>query len=145
MKKGYSIKIAYWRGMLLAPLSILPATVLLAVILSILQFDAKDLLGNAKGLFAAMGTSILISIWGTLIAYLANMTLGTLTWYVLLRLGKLSLVSLLVCSVFPSVVFILTTGNILLSIMTAYYSLVVAFSIWFFGLRGSDAITRPSN
>lgn len=145
MKKGCSIKIAYWRGMLLAPLSILPATVLLAVILSILQFNAKDLLGNAKGLLAAMGTSILISIWGTLIAYLANMTFGTLVWYVLLRLGKLSLVSLLVCSVFPSVVFILTTGNILLSIMTAYYSLVVAFSVWFFGLRGADAITRPSN
>lgn len=138
MKKNTSIKIAYWRGVLIAPLAVLPATLAWTLGSAVAQF-------TYQGLIDAVFTGLFISLWGICIAYIVTATFGSLSWYLLWRFRRLSLSSLLAVSIIPSAITAITTTDIVFSLMVAYYSLAVAFSVWFVGLRHAKAITRLSN
>jgi len=137
MKQNSSIKIAYWRGVLIAPLAVLPATLFWTLFSAVAQFTFQSLID-------AVITGLFISLWGICIAYIVTATFGSLSWYLLWRFERLSLSSLLIASIIPSAITVLITKDIVFSLMVAYYSLAVAFSVWLVGLRHVKAITKPS-
>ena len=124
--------------MLIAPLAVLPATLFWTLVLAVAQFTFQSLIN-------AVITGLFISLWGICIAYIVTATFGSLSWYLLWRFRRLSLSSLLTASIIPSVITALITKDIVFSLMFAYYSLAVAFSVWFVGLRHVKTITRLSN
>lgn len=128
MDQSKTMKFAFWRGAMLGPLAVFPATVLAAFMNSILNLDSMS--------FAeAMQFSLMISLWGICIAYLAVVSFGAIVWFALWKVRCLSLLPLLVCSIIPAAVLVAFTKDITISLIVAYYSLAVCFMAWFVGLR----------
>jgi hypothetical protein len=113
---------------LIAPLAVLPATLIWALIAVVNQFTVQNLID-------AIFNVIFISLWGICVAYVITATYGSLAWYALWRYNVLSLGSLLLAVVIPCAITAIITTDILFSLMVTYYSLAVAFSLWFVGIR----------
>jgi hypothetical protein len=128
MTQNSAIKIAFWRGVLIAPLAVLPATLIWALIAVVNQFTVQNLID-------AIFNVIFISLWGICVAYVITATYGSLVWYALWRYNVLSLGSLLLAVVIPCAITAIITTDILFSLMVTYYSLAVVFSFWFVGIR----------
>src|SRR5690554_3940346 len=127
MDQSRTVKLAFWRGVILGPLAVFPATILAAFANTVLRLDSLSFV-------EALQASIMVSIWGICIAYLAIATFGTAVWYVLWRIQRLSLVPLLLASVLPAALIAVFTKDFAISALVAYYSLAVCFTGWFVGL-----------
>jgi hypothetical protein len=128
MENILNYKVAFWRGVLVGPLAVFPATLAWAVAGAFLQFSFVALID-------AVGASIFISIWGVCIAYVAIASYGSLTWAVLLKANHLSLGPLLVCSVVPAVAIGIYNKDVVLTALIGYYSIAVCLASWYVGLR----------
>lgn len=128
MDQSRAVKLAFWRGVVLGPLAVFPATVLVGFVNTVFQLDSLSL-------SEALQASVLVSIWGICIAYLAVATFGAVVWCGLWSVRRLSLAPLLLCSTIPAFLTAVFTRDLVVSSMVGYYSLAVCFTSWFVGLR----------
>lgn len=128
MGQSKTVKLAFWRGVMLGPLAVFPATVLATLVNVAFQLDSLSLT-------EALQASVTISMWGICIAYLGVATFGTAVWYGLWLVQRLSLTPLLLCATVPAFVTAALTRDLVVSAMVGYYSLAVCFTSWFAGLR----------
>ncbi|MCW4629976.1 MULTISPECIES: hypothetical protein [Marinomonas] len=124
MSREKEIKVAFWRGILVGPLAIFPATFLLALASIASEFSLRKLF-----------ESLFVGLYGACIAYIVIIIYGSIIWYFLRLLNKLALATLLLAALAPALTVALLTREFVFSLLIAYYSLVVAFTAWFFGLR----------
>lgn len=122
------LQIAFLQGALLGPISVLPASMVLFVVVSLPTLSISAVL---DGLLS----SVFVGVWGACVAYVFTFTYGTILWFILLKIGQLNLVGLLLGSLVPSLFVGFSTQSIGLTFGFVYYSLVVSFCCWFLGLR----------
>ena len=128
MSREKEIKVAFWRGILVGPLAIFPATFLLALASIASEFTLRKL-------FESLLQSLFVGLYGACIAYIVIIIYGSIIWYFLRLLNKLALATLLLAALAPALIVALLSREFVFSLLIAYYSLVVAFTAWFFGLR----------
>ena len=128
MNEEKEIKVAFWRGVLVGPLAIFPATFLLALGSIASEFTLRKL-------FESILQSLFVGLYGACIAYIVIIIYGSIIWYCLRLLNKLALATLLSAALAPALIVALLSREIMFSLLVAYYSFMVAFTAWFFGLR----------
>lgn len=125
---GIKFKSAFWRGVIIGPIAVLPATFFL-----ILMSIARDF--TLIAFFEAILKSLVVGFYGVLIAYICMILYGSVVWCFLGSINKLTIASLLIAALVPAFIIVLLSKEYALSLLFAYYSLSVAIAAWFFGLR----------
>lgn len=126
--KKIKLQRAFFKGAIIGPLAIVPASIILFIAVS---WPVSSLSRLADGLIS----SLFIALWGVCLAYALTFTYGTALWLALLKIRKLNLIWLLVGSLVPSFLVAIYTQSFGFTVLFAYYSLAVSFSCWYFGLR----------
>jgi hypothetical protein len=133
---------AFWRGIIIGPLAVLPGVLIPLIIISIARYaqpqkfmgidEPIQLLASITGVF------LLFSLFALFFAYVIVVTYGAIVWLVLLKLGILSLKWMLCFSVLPWVavgISFFGHDKAGLALGGAYFSILVCALSWYVGLR----------